>query len=90
MWSDPRRIAGGTVEGFQGRLIFLPTEKTILKVGVGGERLNYDVQTGKDTSNYVTANTEISQKIKPNLDLRASVVHSFPTRRSSDDRKSVV
>ena len=81
LWSDPRRIAGGTVEGFQGRLIFLPTEKTILKVGVGGERLNYDVQTGKDTSNYVTANTEISQKIKPNLDLRASVDYTAAENR---------
>jgi hypothetical protein len=81
LWSDPRRIAGGTVEGFQGRLIFLPTEKTILKVGVGGERLNYDVQTGKDTSNYVTANTEINQKIKPNLDLRASVDYTAAENR---------
>ncbi len=81
LWSDPRRIAGGTVEGFQGRLIFLPTEKTILKVGVGGERLNYDVQTGKDTSNYVTANTEISQKIKSNLDLRASVDYTAAENR---------
>jgi len=81
LWSDPRRIAGGTVEGFQGRLIFLPTEKTILKIGVGGERLNYDVQTGKDTSNYVTANTEISQKIKPNLDLRASVDYTAAENR---------
>ena len=81
LWSDPRRIAGGTVEGFQGRLIFLPTEKTILKVGFGGERLNYDVQTGKDTSNYVTANTEISQKIKPNLDLRASVDYTAAENR---------
>lgn len=81
LWSDPRRIAGGTVEGFQGRLTFLPTEKTILKVGVGGERLNYDVQTGKDTSNYVTANTEISQKIKPNLDLRASVDYTAAENR---------
>jgi hypothetical protein len=81
LWSDPRRIAGGTVEGFQGRLIFLPTEKTILKVGLGGERLNYDVQTGKDTSNYVTANTEVSQKIKPNLDLRASVDYTAAENR---------
>lgn len=81
LWSDPRRIAGGTVEGVQGKLTFLPTEKTILKVGLGGERLSYDMQTGKDTNSHVTANTEISQKISPTLDLRASIDYTAAENR---------
>lgn len=81
LWSDPRRIAGGTVEGVQGKLTFLPTEKTVLKVGLGGERLSYDMQTGKDTNSHVTANTEISKKILPTLDLRASIDYTAAENR---------
>ena len=81
LWSDPRRIAGGTVEGVQGKLTFLPTEKTVLKAGLGGERLSYDMQTGKDTNSHVTANTEISQKISPTLDLRASIDYTAAENR---------
>lgn len=81
LWSDPRRIAGGTVQGVQGKLTFLPTEKTVLKVGLGGERLSYDMQTGKDTNSHVTANTEISKKILPTLDLRASIDYTAAENR---------
>jgi hypothetical protein len=38
LWSDPRRIAGGRVGGMQGRLVFAPTSKSSLKLGLGGER----------------------------------------------------
>lgn len=40
-WNDPRRVAGGRVTGLQGRLALTPLPGGILKLGVGGERLEY-------------------------------------------------
>ncbi|MGZ8160440.1 MAG: hypothetical protein ACXWT1_20380 [Methylobacter sp.] len=40
-WSDPRRVAGGRVSGLQGRVALTPLPDSILKLGLGGERLEY-------------------------------------------------
>jgi hypothetical protein len=72
LWSDPRRIAGGRVSGMQGRLVFTPTSKSTLKIGLGGERLTYDLLTGNDSTTRATGSAEFNQRLDYGINLRAS------------------
>ena len=72
LWSDPRRIAGGRVSGVQGRLVFTPTSKTTIKVGLGAERLTYDYLTGNESSTRATGSAELVQRLDNNFNFRAS------------------
>ncbi len=62
LWNDPRRIAGGKVEGLQGKLGFTPLEGSLVKVSLGYERLSYDLLNGDDTSHRPTAGLEWQQQ----------------------------
>ena len=72
LWSDPRRIAGGRVTGVQGRLVFTPTSKTTIKVGLGAERLTYDYLTGNESTTRATGSAELVQRLDNDFNLRAS------------------
>jgi hypothetical protein len=72
LWSDPRRIAGGRVTGVQGRLVFTPTSKTTIKVGLGAERLNYDYSTGNESTTRATGSAELVQRLDNDFNFRAS------------------
>ena len=72
LWSDPRRIAGGRVTGVQGRLVFTPTSKTTIKVGLGAERLTYDYLTGNESTTRATGSAELVQRLDNDFHFRAS------------------
>ena len=72
LWSDPRRIAGGRVTGVQGRLVFTPTSKTTIKVGLGAERLTYDYLTGNESTTRATGSAELVQRLDNDFNFRAS------------------
>ena len=72
LWSDPRRIAGAKVEGVQSRLVFTPTTKTTLKLGLGAEHLSYDLSLGKDTYTRATGSAEFNQRLESGFNLNAS------------------
>ncbi|MDO9283134.1 MAG: hypothetical protein Q7T88_12210 [Methylotenera sp.] len=72
LWSDPRRIAGGRVTGVQGRLVFTPTSKTTIKVGLGAERLTYDYLAGNESTNRATGSAELTQHLDNDFNFRAS------------------
>ena len=72
LWSDPRRIAGGRVAGVQGRLVFTPTSKTTIKVGLGAERLTYDYLTGNVSNTRATGSAELVQRLDNDFNFRAS------------------
>ena len=61
LWSEPRRIAGGKITGLQGQLVFAPTPGATLKLGLGGERLEYDLTVGKGGSSRTTGSAEWNQ-----------------------------
>jgi hypothetical protein len=46
LWNDPRRIAGGELQGWQGRVRLRPWAKTQLELGAGRENLGFDHATG--------------------------------------------
>ena len=72
LWSDPRRIAGGRVTGVQGRLVFTPTSKTTIKVGLGAERLTYDYLTGNESTTRATGSAELVQRLDNDFSFRVS------------------
>ncbi|QDC96187.1 hypothetical protein FIT77_02490 [Candidatus Methylopumilus universalis] len=72
LWNDPRRIAGAKVEGVQSRLVFTPTTKTTLKLGLGAEHLSYDLSLGKDTYTRATGSAEFNQRLESGFNLNAS------------------
>ena len=72
LWNDPRRIAGAKVEGVQSRLVFTPTTKTTLKLGLGAEHLSYDLSLGKDTYTRATGSAEFNQRLDSGFNLNAS------------------
>ena len=69
LWNDPRRIAGGRVEGFQGRMVFTPSSQSILKLGLGAERLSYDLLVGKENYLRATGSTELNQQLSHGFNL---------------------
>ena len=71
LWNDPRRIAGGRITGLQGKLALTPLTGSSLKLGAGGERLEYDYLTGKQSTTRATASAEWSQQLSANLNLKA-------------------
>ena len=73
LWTDPRRIAGGRVSGVQGRLVFTPTSKSNLKLGLGAERLEYDLLSGQDRTTRATGSAEFNHRLDHGIDFRASV-----------------
>jgi len=62
-WSDRRRVAGGRVTGLQARLALTPLPGGILKLGLGGERLEYDYLTGKQSTLHPTGSAEYIQRL---------------------------
>lgn len=73
LWNDHRRVAGGRVTGLQGRLGFTPVSGSSLKLGLGGERLDYDYVTGKQSTTRGTAGAEWTQRLASGLNLRAGL-----------------
>lgn len=72
LWNDPRRIAGGRVEGLQARMVMTPSEKSSLKMGFGGERLNYDLLIDKEKYLRATGSAELNQQFAYGYSLAAS------------------
>lgn len=71
LWNDPRRVAGGRVTGLQGRLVLTPLAGATFKLGLGGEELEYDFLTAKDTTSRATGSAEWTQQLAENYTLRA-------------------
>jgi len=71
LWNDPRRVAGGRVTGLQGRLVFAPLPGATFKLGLGGEELEYDYLTGKDTTNRATSSAEWTQQLSDGYTVQA-------------------
>ncbi|MDO9012159.1 MAG: hypothetical protein Q7U78_10210 [Gallionella sp.] len=71
LWNDPRRVAGGRVTGLQGRLAFTPLPGSALKLGAGGERLEYDYLTGKQRTARATGSIEWIQQLAGGIRLNA-------------------
>ncbi len=46
LWNDPRRVAGGELQGWQGRVRLRPWTRTQLELGAGRESLGFDHATG--------------------------------------------
>lgn len=63
LWSEPRRIAGGTVTGLQARLGFSPINGSVVKVSLGSERLSYDLLSGADNVDRLTGGIEWLQQL---------------------------
>ena len=63
LWNDPRRIAGGKIEGLQGKLGFSPLDGSLVKVSLGYEHLRYDLLAGKDSTHRPTAGLEWQQQL---------------------------
>ena len=71
LWNDPRRVAGGRVTGLQGRLAFTPLTGSTLKLGAGGEQLEYDYLTGKQRTTRATGSVEWIQQFAGGIKLNA-------------------
>lgn len=84
LWNDPRRVAGGRVTGLQGRLMLSPFSGSTLKLGGGGERLEYDYLTGKQGISRPTASVEWNQQLAAGLSLKAGA-----DRAAAQDRYSL-
>ncbi len=61
------------MSGVQGRLVFTPTTRSNLKLGLGAERLEYDLLSGQDRSTRATGSAEFNQRLDHNFNFRASV-----------------
>lgn len=72
LWNDPRRIAGGTVAGYQGRLGFSLIEGSFVKVSLGQERLTYDLLNGHERTNRLTSGVEWLQQLPNHFQLKFS------------------
>ncbi len=72
LWNDPRRIAGGRVTGLQGKLVLAPMPGGTLKLGLGAERLQYDLLTGHDTNTRATGSAEWNQRLDNGFNFKAS------------------
>lgn len=72
LWNDPRRIAGGTVTGLQGRLGISPISGSLVKLSLGAEELKYDVLIGKDNTTRVTSGIEWLQQLPDRYNLKVS------------------
>ncbi len=72
LWNDQRRIAGGKVTGLQGRLGFAPLPGANVKLSLGAERLDYDLQTGIERTQRVTGGIEWQQQLSNDLTLNAA------------------
>lgn len=70
LWNDRRRVAGGQVAGLQGRLVLAPLADATLKLGLGAERLAYDLLAGTETTRRATGSAEWSQRLAGGLNLK--------------------
>lgn len=73
LWNEPRRIAGGKITGLQSQLTFTPLPGAALKLGLGGERLEYDFASGKDSTTRATGNAEWNQQFANGYSLNAAL-----------------
>ncbi len=71
LWSDPRRIAGGRVSGFQGRLGLSPFVGSLMKFSFGQEHLSYDLLTGRDGVSRATGGVEWLQQLSDGFQFKA-------------------
>ncbi len=81
LWNGSRRIAGGRVTGLQGRVGFALLPGASLNLGLGAERLQYDLQAGKERSDRLTGGLEWRQQLGQALNLTASA-----DRQAAQDR----
>jgi len=72
LWNDPRRIAGGRVEGGQARLVMTPSQMSKVNLGLGAERLRYDLLVGSEQTIRPTASVELTQKLYDDYTLTSS------------------
>lgn len=70
LWRDPRRIAGGSVAGLQGRLGLKPWDGGRLVGGFGQERLRYDLLGGAETHNRATGSLGLEQAIDRQMHIK--------------------
>jgi hypothetical protein len=73
LWSDPRRIAGSRVAGTQGRLVLTPNRNTVIKIGLGVERLTYKYSIGNEISTHATSSAELTQRLDNGYNFRVSL-----------------
>jgi hypothetical protein len=71
LWNEPRRIAGGRIAGLQGQMVLIPATNGTLKLGLGGERLEYDLSSGKDSTTRPTGSIEWNQPFVGGYSLNA-------------------
>jgi hypothetical protein len=70
LWNDPRRIAGGSITGLQGRLGLKPWGSGRINLGFGQENLQYDLLTGTDKHNRTTGSFGLEQTLDGQTKLR--------------------
>ena len=80
LWNDHRRVAGGRVSGLQGRLGFTPAPGGSLKLGVGGERQEYDYLTGKQSTTRGTGSAEWTQYLTNGYQIKAAADAAIQNR----------
>lgn len=73
LWNDPRRVAGGQLDGFSGKLGARPWDGARLEAGLGVERLRYKLLAGDETHRRPTASLGLEQALTANTRLKANV-----------------
>ncbi len=83
LWTDPRRVVGGRVTGWQGRALLNPFAGTDLRLGAGGEQLTYDHATGPLSTSRAVASAEWTQHLSGGLKLRVGLDSGVASDRYS-------
>lgn len=72
LWNDPRRVAGGQLDGFSGKLGMRPWDGARLEAGLGFERLRYKLLAGDETHRRPTASLGLEQALTADTRLKAN------------------
>jgi hypothetical protein len=70
LWRDPRRIAGSTLDGLQGKLGLRPWDGGRASVGFGQERLRYGLLNGTERHNRATGSLGLEQALDSRTRIR--------------------
>ena len=73
LWNDPRRIAGGTLAGFQGKLGLRPWTGGRVSFGLGQENLRYDLLGGAENHHRATGNFGLEHALDARTRLKFGV-----------------
>jgi len=72
IWNDPRRIAGANLYGLKGKISLSPVAGSLVKLGLGAERLSYDYLNEARTIFRATTSGEWQQSFDNGFVLRLS------------------